>query len=218
MYLSYTSFRRTVSKRVRGKSFFLLHIPLLHCLFYPLLGSEEPAHLITQPPSSANFNDPPKCPEITGKPVLAMRSLCEPALPQLPIAHKDKLFILEWWKLVLSPPNNTSWRPSSPSQSPPQAGREGIRFTLVPSLCYPALVGGFFCFRLPLLFACSFSQLRPDLLGSLASFPHYKVKCSAPLFLQWILRVEGLLPHVTRWMRTWHTVAILKLPALAPQY
>lgn len=39
------------------------------------------------------------------------------------------------------------------------------------------------CFRLPLLFACSFSQLRPHLLGSLASLSPYKVKCSMPSLL-----------------------------------
>lgn len=212
---TYNSFRLTVSKRVKGKSFFLLHTPLIHCFFYPFLGSEEHAHLITQPPSTANSNDPPKCPEITGKPVLAVSSLCVHALPQLPIAHKYKLFILEWWKLVFSPPNNTSWRPASPSQSSSQAGRERIWCTLVPNLFHPALFGGFLCFRLPLLFACPFSQLKPHLLSFLDSLHHWKGKCSVALLLQWILKVEGLLLHVT--CRT-STVATLKLSALAPQY
>lgn len=53
------------------------------------------------------------------------------------------------------------------------------------------------CFRLLLLFSCSFSQVRPYFLSSLASLPHYKVKCSIPSLLWCILRAEGLLAHVT---------------------
>lgn len=53
------------------------------------------------------------------------------------------------------------------------------------------------CFRLLLAFSWSFSQLRPYLLSSLASLPHYKVKCSMPSLLWCILRAEGQLAHVT---------------------
>lgn len=82
-----------------------------------------------------------------------------------------------------------------------------------------ALSSNFFlCFRLPLLFACSFCHLRPQLLGSLASLSPYKVKCSMP-FLSWYsLRTENQLTHVKCCTRSWCTVAIMKLSAFLPCY